>query len=60
MIKYSDKLNRLEEIKSLLEDKDIEIEKSFELYKESIVIFKELKEFLDNSKKEFMELEKFE
>ncbi len=56
MNNYSEKLERLQELRKLLEDHSIDMETSLKYYEESVVIFKELRDYLNEAQEKFMEL----
>ncbi len=57
-IKFETALKKLEEIVSKLEDGDLELEKSIELFEEGVVLSKALQKKLNNAEKKIEKLVK--
>ena len=57
-IKFEDKMKRLQEIVELLDSPETELDKSISLYKEGLLLAKELKEQLNTYEEKVEELTK--
>lgn len=57
-LKFEDKMNKLQEIVSLLEKEDIDLDKSLDLYQEGLNLSSQLKEELEQFDKKIKEINK--